>query len=390
MKISSLTLDGLERGLVTDSPPRIGFALSSEAPGEALATATIAGSDWAVETTDQIGTIYAGSLQPWTEYDVTVSARGTSGESAEARATFRTGRLAQPWIARWITDTRVTVPDKISPVPMMFRHTFSTRGEVTRAWIEATALGVYELALNGDKVGDQYFAPGLTSYDHQIQYQTHDVTHLLAAVNEISVVVAGGWAVGAFNYKRKSKISADRQAFLCELHLEYADGTEEIVGTGEDWLVATGGRYQMAEWYNGETFDSRIDEDALPWKSADLTQPRKTPALVAEYGAPVRAQQVMTPMSRAVAPSGEVIYDFGQNFAGVIRARMTGRSGDTVVFRHAEVLVDDELFVKSLRTAKATATYICHDGSQTYSPRLTYMGFRYVGVTGIDPDDLEL
>jgi len=390
VKISTLTLDGLERGLVTDAAPRIGFALTSDMPGEALAAATIAGADWAIETTDQIGTIYGGALQPWTDYDVSVSARGTSGETADGRATFRTGRVTQPWTASWITDARVTVPDKISPVPMMFRHTFQTRGTVTRAWIEATALGVYELALNGDKVGDQYFAPGLTSYDHQIQYQTYDVTDMLAADNEIQVVVAGGWAVGAFNYKRKSKISADRQAFLCELHLEYADGTDEVIGTGEDWMVATGGRYQMAEWYNGETYDSRIGEDTLAWKSADLTRPRKTPALIAEYGAPVRAQQVMTPVSRTVAPSGETIYDFGQNFAGVIRARIKGRDGDTAVFRHAEVLVDDELFVTSLRTAKATATYVCHHGEQTYSPRLTYMGFRYVGMTGIDPDDLEL
>lgn len=390
MKITSLTLDGLAAGLVTDAAPRIGFALSSDTPGESLATATISGAGWSVETADQIGTIYGGALEPWTEYGVTVAARGSSGESAEAQAAFRTGRLAQPWAARWITDSRITVPDKTSPVPMVFRHSFSLRDDVTRAWIEATALGVYELALNGEKVGDRYFAPGLTSYEHHIQYQTYDVTAMLRSENQIAAVVAGGWAVGAFNYKRKSKISADRQAFLCEVHVEYADGSTEVIGTGEDWMVATGGRYQLAEWYDGETYDSRIDEESLAWKSADLTRPRKSPALIAEYGAPVRAQQVMTPVSRSVAPSGEIVYDFGQNFAGVIRARIRGKDGATVVFRHAEVLVDDELFVTSLRTAKATATYICHDGDQAYSPRLTYMGFRYVGMTGIDPDDLEL
>ena len=390
MKITSLTLDGLAAGLVTDAAPRIGFALSSDIPGESLATATISGAGWSVETADQIGTIYGGALEPWTEYGVTVAARGSSGESAEAQAAFRTGRLAQPWAARWITDSRITVPDKTSPVPMVFRHSFSLRDDVTRAWIEATALGVYELALNGEKVGDRYFAPGLTSYEHHIQYQTYDVTAMLRSENQIAAVVAGGWAVGAFNYKRKSKISADRQAFLCEVHVEYADGSTEVIGTGEDWMVATGGRYQLAEWYDGETYDSRIDEESLAWKSADLTRPRKSPALIAEYGAPVRAQQVMTPVSRSVAPSGEIVYDFGQNFAGVIRARIRGKDGATVVFRHAEVLVDDELFVTSLRTAKATATYICHDGDQAYSPRLTYMGFRYVGMTGIDPDDLEL
>src|SRR5690625_3747399 len=85
-----------------------------------------------------------------------------------------------------------------------------------------------------------------------------------------------------------------------------------------------------------------------------------------------------------------MVFDFGQNFAGVVRARVRGRAGQQITFRHAEVLVDEELFVESLRTAKATATYVCRDGEQEYSPRLTSMGFRYVGVRGIDPDDLEL
>lgn len=388
MRISRLTVAGLTENCVTDEPPRIGFSLESDTAGEALASATITVGDWSVETTDQISTVYDGPLQPFTDYAVEVVATGTSGAVARGETTFRTGRLDTPWTAQWITDAGVRTPPKLSPVPMSFRRRVAIREGVRRAWVEATALGVYELRVNGVKAGNDYFAPGFTSYSHQIQYQTYDIT--VAEDTLLEVDVAGGWAVGSFTHKRKSAIYADRQAFLCELHVLYEDGTSELVTTGPDWQVACDGPYRMAEWYDGETYDARVTPDTMSWRPASVTSPRGAPALVSAYGAPVRAQQERRPVSREIAPSGEVVYDFGQNFAGVISARIRGKHGQTVTFRHAEVLVDGELFVQSLRTAKATATYICVDGDQEYSPRLTYMGFRYVGVRGIDPDDLEL
>src|SRR5690606_9111499 len=261
-------------------------------------------------------------------------------------------------------------------------------------WLEATALGVYELTIGGVKVGEDYFAPGFTSYHHHIAYQSYDVTEQLAGHPddgaELVATVAGGWAVGSFTHKRVNRIYADRQAFLCELHLEYADGTVEVLGTGPGWQVSTDGPYRMAEWYDGETYDARVTPEQQSWKPADVTRPKGDPVLSAAVGAPVRAHEVLRPVAQTVSPSGELVYDLGQNFAGVVRARIRGTAGQEVVFRHAEVLVDDELFTTSLRTAKATATYTCVDGEQEYSPRLSYMGFRYVGVTGIDPADLEL
>ncbi|WP_394552055.1 family 78 glycoside hydrolase catalytic domain [Agromyces sp. MMS24-JH15] len=390
MRITRLTVDGLESGRITDEAPTIAFALDSARPGEALASARVRAGGWETKTDQQVGIRYGGTLEPYQEYIVQVEATGTSGTTATAETSFRTGRLDRPWVARWITDVAYRTPKQQSPVPMVFRTAFAAPKPVQRAWIEATALGVYELELNGEKVGDEYFAPGFTSYAHRIQVQTYDVTAALEASNTLVATVAGGWAVGSFTHKRKNMIYADRQAFLCELHLEYADGTAEVLATGPDWEVATDGPVRMAEWYDGETYDATVDLADLTWKAADVTAPRGTPALVAQVGPPVRAQRTMNPVSRTVAPSGEVVYDFGQNFAGVVHARLRGRRGQEVVFRHAEVLVDDELFTTSLRTAKATATYTCVDGEQEYSPRLTYMGFRFVGVRGIDPADLEL
>lgn len=390
LSIQWIKVDNLKEGCITDTPPNISFALKSDKDGEALASAIISCGEWEIKTTDQINNIYEGDLQPFTTYEVHVTAIGTSGETAKESAFFQTGKLDTPWKAKWITDGDYHFPDKISPKPMYFRYRFYARKTVKRAWVHSTALGVYELMLNGMKVGYDYFAPGLTSYEHQIQYQTYDVTNEIKSSNTLIAVVAGGWAVGAFNYVRKNKISADRQAFLCELHIEYEDGSYEIVATNDKWDVTEDGNYRMAEWYDGETYDARIDLNKIAWKKAGITKPRGTPKIIAQYGAPVHVQQVMRPLSCVTSPSGELIYDFGQNFAGVISAQIKGKNGQEITFRHAEVLVDGELFVKSLRTAKATATYYCVDGEQLYSPRLTYMGFRYVGVYGINQEDLQL
>lgn len=390
MRIASLTIDGLAEGLITDEPPRITFGLTSDTPGEALAGARVRVGDWETTVTDQIGIRYNGTLLPHSDYHVEVLAAGRTGAEAKATTSFRTGRLGAPWTAAWITDGGYETPGKESPTPMVFRHRFTGRRGVRRAWIEATALGVYDLVLNGERVGDRYFAPGFTSYRHQLQYQTYDVTNLLAQENEVVATVAGGWAVGSFTYKRKNKIYADRQALLCELHIEYDDGSVQVEATDTGWQVTTDGPYRMAEWYDGETLDATVSLDAATWRSATVTEPKGGPRILADYGAPVRAQQVLTPVSVTASQSGETVYDFGQNFAGVVRARLTGTRGQQVVFRHAEVLVDGELFVESLRTAKATATYTCVDGDQTYSPRFTYMGFRYVGVRGASPDELVL
>lgn len=391
LKIASVRIEGLERGCITDRRPNISFTLESDVQGEALSKAVITVGDWSRETTDQINNLYGGEMKPFTTYPVHIRAEGRSGETAEATASFQTGRLDTPWQARWITDGSYQTPKKASPVPMTFRHRFTLPDKpVRRAWVNATALGIYELMLNGRKVGEDYFAPGFTSYDHHIQYQTYEVTGQLEPDCTLIAVVAGGWAVGSFTYRRRNRISADRQAFLCELHIEYEDGSHTVIGTGTDWEVTTDGPYRFAEWYDGEMYDATVDLDAVRWKPASLTRPRRSPALLAQYGGPVRVQQVMRPVSWTRAASGEIIYDFGQNFAGVICATIRGKHGQQIVFRHAEVLVDGELFVKSLRTAKATATYICREGEQSYSPRLTYMGFRYVGVSGIEPDDLAL
>ena len=386
-------VENLTAGCVTDEKrPRFSFSIESDKQGAELAEATIRVGDWAYKTHSQILIPYGGKpLKPFTEYTVSVEAKLKDGETGRAQTTFRTGRMDTPWKAQWISDASYHFTEKkVSPIPMTFRKRIYTNKKAARATLYATAMGIYDVYINGKRVSDRYFAPGFTSYAHTLQYQTYDVTALLSGSDDISFIVAGGWAVGSFVFTRKNRISADRQALLAELRLEYADGSVETVGTDASWLVTEGGSYLEADFYDGETFDAAAKPDDWTWRNAAVEKLRVHPEIVAERGAPVIARAVMKPVS-CVERGDELIYDFGQNFAGVICARIEGKAGDEVVFRHAEVLNDDgSLATQLLRSAKATARCLCKDGVQVYSPRFTYMGFRYVGVKGVRKENLEL
>lgn len=397
LKISRLTVEHLSRDCVTDcEQPRVSFQIESDRQNVSLKKAKIWVGDWSTETESQILVPYTGKkLNPFTEYPVVVKVMDDKGEAAEAVTSFETGRMGTAWKAQWITDGEYHFTEKkISPKTMTFRKKIACSKKVTKARLYATALGIYEMTLNGEKVGDIYFAPGFTSYKHQLQYQTYDVTEQLKSSegmeNEMIAVVGGGWAVGSFTYKRVNRNYADRQALLCELRITYEDGSEEIIGTDESWEVTLDGAVRETEFYNGEIYDATVDMDKIAWHKASREQVKLQPEILAQYGAPVKAHEVFHPVSVTKAPSGVVIYDFGQNFAGVISAKIKGKKGQKITFRHAEILMDGELFTKPLRSAKQEAVYICRDGEQTWSPRMTYMGFRYVSMEGAEEQDVEL
>ena len=295
-----------------------------------------------------------------------------------------------PESAKWITDRSYTCPKKASPVPMTFLRRVKLGKPVKQARLFATALGIYEATINGKKVGDRWFAPGFTSYKHTLLYQIYDVTDLLEKENELLFVVGGGWAVGRFTYENKSRITSPRQALLAGLQIVYEDGSAENIGTDRDWRVSTRGAYKSGDFYDGEIFDARIRAADIPWQNADVITPKHIGKLTPDDAAPVTAHETFAPEYIGRTASGEALYDVGQNLAGVVSCRIAGQNGQRIVIRHAETLKNGELYTDSLRTAKQTVTYICRDGDQEYTPRLTYMGFRYLGVSGIEPEDINL
>lgn len=393
LKITRFTCENLEKACVTDeSRPRFSFSTESDRPGAALKSARIRVNGWSVETTEQIGIPYSGpALKPFTEYEATLEAADDAGETDRRTVRFETGRMGTPWEASWITDGSYTFREKgTSPIPMLMRKRVTPGKPVASAKIYATAMGIYELELNGKKVGNRYFAPGFTSYRHRLQYQTYDVTDLLEAENTLTAVVGGGWAVGAFVFTRVNRVTADRQALLLELRITYTDGTTEVIGTDESWDVTEDGNYRYGDFYDGEIYDATVDPGQIRWRKAVCEKLRVKPVILADCGAPVIAHERMTPIGCAKMPDGTLIYDFGQNFAGVVDLKLNGKRGQVITVRHAELLnPDGTLNTKFLRTAKATAVYTCVDGWQHYSPRLTYMGFRYISVEGIGESDIQ-
>ena len=377
-----------QHGVTDAKNPTFSFCVESDRNGAQLQSATLSVNGWTTQA-DQVATRYEGpALSPFTTYTAELTATDDQGSASRALLSFETGRMSAPWQAQWLTDGSYRFTEKrVSPVPLTFRKRLTLRGKVQQARIYATALGVYELALDGVKVGEEYFAPGFTSYKHRLLYQTYDVTAQLQKSSTLTAVVAGGWAVGSFIYSRINRFAADRQALLLEVRITYEDGTQEIIGTDESWQVTREGAYRMADLYDGETYDATVDEAAIEWHAASIEKLRVKPEITAAY-LPVKAHETMQPVSVTAHETG-LIYDFGQNFAGVINLKIRGRKGQRITVTHAEILnPDGSLNTAFLRSAKATATYICRDGEQEYSPRLTYMGFRYACVSGVAKEDV--
>ena len=391
LKIDEIRIDHRSGWCLTDNAaPILSFALKSDVEGTELSYVVVKVGKWEKKFYEQTGIVLDElNLIPFASYRVEITAYDNHGKTASGSAEFSTGRMGTVWTAKWITDKTYQFAKKTSPKPMTFRKSFHTDQPVKKAYITATAIGVYELQLNGKKIGNQYFAPGFTSYKNRLQYQYYDVTELIAKQNTITAVVGGGWAVGRFTYSSKSKITAARQAFLSELFIEYADGSKEKIVTDNSWEVTENGNYRFGDFYDGEYYDSTVELEKQLWKKVTVTKFKTD--IVAQTDNGVIAHEQLFPVSSFKAANGnEIIYDFGQNFAGVVNLKIKGKRGQKITVRHAELLHNGDLCLKSLRTAKATATYICIDGKQEYSPRLTYMGFRYIAVSGISERDIDV
>ena len=390
-EIDKVAIDNVFKDALTDSAhPVLRFSLLDDKSGATLKQAIIDTGRKKQTIGAQTGIALEGDFSPLEKYEVEIVAEDNFGQTAKKRVSFRTGRMGMPWEGKWLTDPDYAFAPKTSPVPFVFRKAFEVKKPLKKALVTATALGVYLLKVNGERVGKDYFTPGFTSYKHTLQYDLYDITDMLEKSNELTATVGGGWAAGRFTYSSKSHITCDRQAFLAEIFLQYEDGTQERIVTDESWQLSRGGEYRFADFYDGEVYDGTANERKISWRSAGIFKPEFSPEF-AVCTCPVREHETMTVKASFPAANGrEHIYDFGQNFAGVVKLKIRGKRGQKIVVRHAEILTDGDLNVKSLRTAKATAVYICRDGEQEYSPAMTYMGFRYIGIEGIEPKDIEV
>jgi alpha-L-rhamnosidase len=280
----------------------------------------------------------------------------------------------------------------LSPPPHL-RHAFRVDKPVRRAVVYATALGVFDLHLNGRRVGEDYFNPGWTDYAKRVYYRTYDVTPLVRkGRNVLGAVLADGWYSGYIGWQHARNHYGKTPRFRAQLHLEHTDGSTTVVATGPDWKAAAGPTRE-ADFLMGETYDARRALDG--WDGPGFDDSRWDPVVVgAEVrpvvqthpGPPVRAIAEFKPVKVTEPRTGVYVFDLGQNFAGFARLKVTAKPGQKVTLRFAERLnPDGNIYTANLRGARATDTYVCKGGkTETWQPRFTFHGFQYVEVTGLN------
>lgn len=292
------------------------------------------------------------------------------------------------WEANWITKSEEK--STASLPSQYYRNDFKVKKEIKSARVYVSSLGLYQLYLNGEKVGDQLFTPGFTSYNNRIQYQVYDITNQLKSNNAIGAIVGDGWYRGNLGWEGDKGIYGDQLGLIAQIEINYKDGTKEVLGTDKNWKTSYG-PITKSDIYNGEKYDARKEEEGWntfgfndqKWASVAVLDHSKN-ILVASNSLPVKAIQEIKPIKKFTTPKGEKVYDLGQNIVGWARIKVNGEKGTSVTLKFAEALdKEGNFFTKNLRSAEATDIYILKgEGEEVFEPHFTFHGFRYISIEG--------
>lgn len=315
-------------------------------------------------------------------------------------------------------------------MPMLRTEFTAETKRIKKARLYATARGIYEMYINGKRVGDDYFNPGVTQYNKTHLYQSYDVTELLNnGENAIGALLAEGWWSGASTYTGEHwNFFGDRQSLLAQLVITYKDGSKQVVVTSpETWKYYSDGPIVYGSFFQGEIYDSSKEKAVEGWTTAayddskwsktveiplegyvskaetvnrSVTHPRPRVDdysdfhLISQYGQTVKAIKKLTAQSVEEVRPGIFVYDMGQNMVGVPEITLSGmEAGKVVNMRFAEVKYPElpryagnegMIMLENIRAAMAQDKYITKGGNETYSPRFTYHGYRFIEITGID------
>ncbi|MFM7184352.1 MAG: family 78 glycoside hydrolase catalytic domain [Planctomycetota bacterium] len=389
-----------------------------------------------VESAETLGIVYAGArLESGGRVHWRVMAWDRDGRESpwSEPATFSLGLLeAGDWKGEWIS-IRDESPLHADPARLHlpparhYRKRFSTPKPVKRAVLHGTALGLVDWSIDGRRVSDDLFQPGWADYHRRVHARAHDVTGLLAAPGPhcLGAVLADGWYAGYVGYgllmgygphKTGRHIYGKTPALLCQLEIDYADGTRETIVSDASWRVADAGPIREADLLMGETYDARreipgwdtasfapdeaawqpvVPAESNPAEKAAFSEPGLSreatvgfvkPAEIVAYAAhPIRVTEDLPAKSVREHAPGVFIFDLGQNFAGVVQLKVAAPSGTVITLRHGEMLhPDGRLMTENLRRARAIDTYTCKGGGvEVWSPRFTYHGFQFVELTGL-------
>ncbi|WP_339316694.1 family 78 glycoside hydrolase catalytic domain [Paenibacillus sp. FSL R10-2734] len=325
---------------------------------------------------------------PYTRYYWKVTVWGDEEEVAESEiAYFETAKRSEPWLASWITK-----PESLENHPMFIKTVHITK-PIRRARAYVCGLGLYELYLNDEKIGNEFLMPGYHAYDLFMQYQTYDMTEQFTIGEHIiQAMVGDGWYKGRFVFEGGyENLYGDQQAFIYEMHLEYEDGSTVIVCTDNTWNCYNS-PVVKSNIYDGEEFDSRLVLSSQELKSADLLPVCPIDIdyqkLSERYNPPIHIVEKLEPVQLIISEIGEKILDFGQILTGWVEFEAEVPSDHFITLEHSELMQDGCFYNDNLRTAKAQFMYIGDGTTKRIRPHFTFYGFRYVKVTGID--DIQL
>lgn len=336
---------------------------------------------------------------------------GESGWSEPAH--WEVGLPDAEWAVDWIRPHEPARPAAGERPAHLLRHEFALAGAVRRARIYATAHGLYELVLNGRRVGDIELAPGSTAYGSQLDVQTYDVTDFVVeGTNALGAVLSDGWWRGKVGFNREVDAWGTELALLAQLEIDLEDGTRVTTGTGAGWTTSTG-EIVRADLIDGQGNDLRLRRDGwdrpgfddTDWVAApavgfgDLDQP-----LSVSPAPPVRRIEEVRPVDVRRLPSGHQVVDLGQNINGWVRVDDLGPEGTTTTLVHGEILGDDgevradhlapfDFITREPLDAGQVDTVVSAGGSDdSFEPHHTTHGFQFVGIDGhpgaLTPDDV--
>jgi alpha-L-rhamnosidase len=320
-------------------------------------------------------------------YFVRVTIDDDTKDKVSAVTAFETGKMGEEWTARWIGTQQ---EDSFHPV--FQKEIIVGEKKICRARLYICGLGVYETYLNQEKVGNELLAPFLNDYQSALQVQTYDITENLKDRNLLEVWLGNGWYKGSYGGADATFYGGNQFALIAEIHIDYMDGTREVIVTDESWKYR-GSDVEESSIYGGEIYNRQLwngKQNLI--KSAVELHLDKT-LLTDRYSLPVLVKETLPVKELIRTAAGEAVLDMGQNFAGWLRFYSRQPEGTKIHLEFGEVLQNDNFYNDNYRTAKGGFVYVSDGVEEWVRPHFTFFGFRYVKVSGwigeLCPEDFQ-
>lgn len=324
------------------------------------------------------------------------------------------------------TGLLVVADPSRNSMPILRTEFQAKQNAIVRARLYVTARGIYEMYINGRRIGDDYFNPGLTQYNITHMYQTYDVTDMIVqgGRNALGAMLGEGWWSGNYTFNGSNwNFFGDRQSLLAMLIITYTNGVEDIITTNDrEWKYFNHGPVIYGSFFQGEVYDARREAAIEGWTKAGFNDREwkksnqillegtsfqgtitgmggggsinyDNMTLIGQIGENAKVVKTLTAQSRKEVRPGVFVYDMGQNMVGVPDiAVKNAKGGEKVRLRFAEILYPDleeykdnvgMVMLENLRAAHVQDLYILKPGENRIAPRFTFHGYRYVEITGL-------